>query len=146
MNIILIIWTFRWDINYLGLISFLFYFFNVVLHCFFKILCKFICSRGFWLCLDSCVYKWGIFWFGCDATIKMFCVICFMCLWKVIVVDANMIAHDILQSCPTKYCYSELHITLECKDTKLWPIFGCIVISLLMLGGFLYLVVKNLQF
>jgi hypothetical protein len=35
-----------------------------------------------------------------------------------------------------KYFYSELHITLECKDTKLWPIFGCIAMFLLMLGGF----------
>jgi len=35
----------------------------------------------------------------------------------------------------TKYFYGELHITLECKDTKLWPIFGCITMSLLMLGG-----------
>jgi len=36
-----------------------------------------------------------------------------------------------------KYFYSELHITLECKDTKLLPIFGCITMSLLMLGDFL---------
>jgi hypothetical protein len=53
------------------------------------------------------------------------------------VVDANMVAHDMLQLCSTKYFYSELHITLECKDIKLWPIFGCITMSLLMLGDFL---------
>jgi hypothetical protein len=62
--------------------------------------------------------------FGCDASFKVFCVICFMYVWTMIVVGVDMVAHNIRTS-PLLICYNVEHVlNLEWIDMFYNDIFG----------------------
>jgi hypothetical protein len=62
---------------------------------------------GFTCAFDLLVFHLKMF--GCDAPFKVFCVICFMYVWTMIIVSVDMVAHNTNIS-PFLICYNVEHV------------------------------------